>query len=84
LVLFQAIPNVPTGLSASPAWPAGSLRKALFPQVLERNLNAFVIELLIVTAKLIAPIARAMEELTNHSNGSVWLTVEPGCAPNVD
>jgi hypothetical protein len=25
-----------------------------------------------------------MEELTNHSNGSVWLTVEPGCAPNVE
>ena len=59
-------------------------QKSLFAQILERNLDALVVELLIVAAKLIAAVGAAMEKLAHHSDRSVRLTFEPGCAPNVD
>jgi hypothetical protein len=59
-------------------------KKSLFTQIPERSLDALVIELLIVGAKLIAAIGAAMEKLGHHSDRSMRLTFEPSCAPNVD
>src|ERR1700720_1345595 len=55
-----------------------------FTQVLERNLDAFVIEGLKVAAILVAATGGAIEKLAYPANRSVRLTFEGGRAPNVD
>jgi hypothetical protein len=62
---------------------AHSPRKALFAQVLECDLDAFIIELLIVSAKLIAAIGAAKEELTDQSHRSMRLSLEECRASDV-
>ena len=47
-------------------------------------MDALVVKLLVVAAKLIATIGSAMEELTDHSDRGVRLTFKPGCAADVD
>ena len=58
--------------------------KLLFAQILERDLDALVIELLVVAAKLIATVGAAKEELAHHSDRSVRLALEPGRAADID
>jgi hypothetical protein len=67
---------------ASDSKPAN--QKSSFTQVLKRNLDSLVVELLVVGAKLVAAIGGAMEKLAHHSNRGVRLTIELGGAPNVD
>src|SRR5688572_24619859 len=55
-----------------------------FAQVLESDLDAIVVELLIFAAKLIAPIGAAMEELADHPDWGVRLAFEAGRAADVD
>src|SRR5437667_8734106 len=58
--------------------------KMLFTQVLERHLDALIIEFLIVGTKLIAATGSAVEELRNLADRSVWLSFKLGRAANVD
>src|SRR6185503_3713975 len=58
--------------------------KALFAQILEGDLDALVVHLLIVGAKLIAAAGGAVEKLTDHPDGRMRLAVEAGGAANVD
>src|SRR5438093_1035427 len=57
---------------------------SLFTQVLERNLDAFVVELLIVCPKLIATTGGAVEELSHLADRGMRLSFEMGRAANVD
>src|SRR5882757_7871034 len=63
---------------------SGGPQVSLFTQVLECNLDAFVIEGLKVAAKLVAAIGGAIEKLAYPANRGVRLTFEGGRAPNVD
>src|ERR1700716_142169 len=58
--------------------------KMLFTQVLERHLDALIIEFLIVGTKLIAATGGAVEELGYLADRSMWLSFELGRAANVD
>src|SRR5258705_72143 len=78
------------------AWPAGQsvapiicavrlpARILLFAQILERSLDAVVVKLLIVAAKLVAASGTAVEKLCHHSHRSMRQTFEPRGAANVD
>jgi hypothetical protein len=57
---------------------------SLFTEVLECNLDAFVIDGLKVAAKLVAATGGAIEKLAYPANRGVRLTFEGGRAPNVD
>src|SRR5262249_51367565 len=56
----------------------------LFAQVLKGHLDAFIIELLIVGAKLLAAVGCTIEELDDLAYRSVRLPFEPGRAANVN
>jgi hypothetical protein len=56
----------------------------LFAQVLERDLDAVIVKLLIVRTELIAAIGPAMKELAHHANRSVRLPFQLGRAADVD
>jgi hypothetical protein len=56
----------------------------LLAQVLERDLDAVIIELLVVGAELVAAARAAVEELTDNADGRVRLTLEECRAAYVD
>jgi hypothetical protein len=56
----------------------------LFAQVLECDLNALIVELLKVSAELIAAVGPTVEELTHDTNRCVWFSLKHRCASNVD
>src|SRR6476661_5994179 len=58
--------------------------KILLAQVLERCLDAVIVELLEVTAELIATACAAVEELVHDSDRGVRLTLKEGRAAKVD
>src|SRR5262245_54653657 len=68
-----------------PSGEAGpTVEELLFAQILERSLDAVVVELLIFGAKLVAASGTAVEKLCHHSKRSMRQTVEPRGAANVD
>src|SRR5262245_62000298 len=82
---MSAILSGPRRQAFTLTFAAGSRpQKLSFAQVFEGDLDAFVVELLIVAAKLIAAIGAAMEELGDHPDRGVGLAFEPGRAANVD
>src|ERR1700730_15300551 len=59
-------------------------QKLLLTQILERHLDAVVIELLIVATELIAAIGRAIEELDHLAHRGVRRPLERGVAADID
>ena len=74
--------HLPEWAANSQACVTVSLRsaKVLFTQVLERNLDTLVVELLIVAAKLIAATGAAVEKLVHHADWRVRLSLKDGRA----
>jgi len=58
--------------------------KTLLAQVLERDLDALIVEFLIIAAELIAAARPAVEELTYDADGCVWFSLQHRCASNID
>ena len=58
--------------------------RSLLAQIFECDLDALIIELLVVGAELIAATGGAVEELGYHSDRRVRLTFEPRRAANID
>ena len=56
----------------------------LFAQVLERDLDALVVELLIIAAELLAAVRPAVEELTDGTDRCVWFSLKHRRASNID
>src|SRR5262245_13424106 len=56
----------------------------LFAQVLERNLDALIVELLIIAAELIAAVRPAVEELTDDTDRCVWVSLKHRRASDID
>ena len=56
----------------------------LFAQILERDLDALVVKLLVIAAELIATTRPAVEELVDHTNRRVWLSLKHRRASNID
>src|SRR4030095_767916 len=58
--------------------------QALFAKILQRNLDAVVVKLLIIAAELVTPIGPAMKKLADHPDGGIRLTFELCRAADVD
>jgi hypothetical protein len=56
----------------------------LFAQVLERYLDALIVEFLKVSTKLVAAACGAIEELGHLADWRVCLSFELGCAADVN
>jgi len=56
----------------------------LFAQALECDLDALVVELLVIAAELIATVRPAIEELTNDTDRRVWFSLKQSSASNID
>src|SRR5262245_52287536 len=72
---------LPVGLLSQSGAPSG---KILFAQVLECDLDAFVVELLIVGAKLLAAIRGAIEELYDPADRGMRFPFKLGRAADVN
>jgi hypothetical protein len=56
----------------------------LFAQVLERDLDALIVEFLEIAAELIAAVRPAVEELAYDTDRRVWFPLKHRCASNID
>src|SRR5258707_129647 len=80
---LKRLPRLP-GLSAQICVQSHRPRIFLFAQVLEGDLNALVVEFLIVATELVAAVGGAMEELADRSDRRMRLSLELGRAADVD
>ena len=62
----------------------GPVEIVSFAQVLKRDLNTLVVELLIVATKLLATARRAIEELGDLADGSICISFDVSGTPKVD
>src|SRR6476646_4071343 len=80
------MPAVLAERSAKPSRRHSLLRpqKLSLAQVLKCNLDALIIEFLVVGTKLVAAAGGAVEELDHFADGGVWFPFELGRAADVD